>query len=199
MVGAARAPSQNASNSPVDFFNHQSININEILIKGKRTELHHIFPRNSKTGKKHADTIDSIVNITFLPKDTNNSLVNNKEPGQYFLLAKNYNTQYFTSDLNSHPQLGYLRSSSFTLGFKPKSLIAVIWIHFLWEALGVQKPRRCLICGTWFTGRSQAKTGGEQTLGSERRSACRTELYRRKRWRKSCFYKVKKCMRYCSS
>ncbi|MHB9143139.1 MAG: hypothetical protein ACYC25_14815 [Paludibacter sp.] len=88
-------------------------------------------------------------------------------------------------------QLGYLRSSSFTLGFKPKSLIAAIWIHFLWEVLGVQKPRRCLICGTWFTGRSQAKTCGEQTLGSERRSACRTELYRRKKMAKELFLQGK--------
>lgn len=86
---------------PIDFYNHQPIKINEILLEGKKSELHHIFPKKSKTGKKNSDQIDSIVNICFLPRDTN-KLFNNKEPKDYLALAQANNKDYFISDIGTH-------------------------------------------------------------------------------------------------
>ncbi|MHB8156053.1 MAG: hypothetical protein ACYDEQ_01420 [Desulfocucumaceae bacterium] len=89
-----------ASRLPIDFSNHQKIKINEVLIKGKRSELHHIFPRNSKTGKNHSADIDCIVNICFLPRDTN-KLFSNKEPSNYFSTSSKNNNKHFQSDLET--------------------------------------------------------------------------------------------------
>ncbi|KJS14799.1 MAG: hypothetical protein VR69_16085 [Peptococcaceae bacterium BRH_c4b] len=90
-----------ASKKPIDFYNHQTIKINEVLIKGKKSELHHIFPRNSKTGKENSNNIDSIANICFLPRDTNR-LFSNKEPSNYFSISLKNNSIYFLSDLETH-------------------------------------------------------------------------------------------------
>ena len=63
--------------------------------------MHHIFSRNSKTGKENSNNIDSIANICFLPRDTNR-LFSNKEPSNYFSISLKNNSIYFLSDLETH-------------------------------------------------------------------------------------------------
>ena len=86
---------------PRDFYNHNVININEIFIKSKKDELHHIFPIKSEAGKKHRGSlINSIANICFLPKDTNIHITN-KNPKDYFTEAQSKN-KHFIEDVKTH-------------------------------------------------------------------------------------------------
>ena len=86
---------------PRDFFTHNIININEIFIKSKKDELHHIFPIKSEIGKKYRGMlINSISNISFLPKDTNN-YISNKNPKDYFTEAQTKN-KHFNEDVKTH-------------------------------------------------------------------------------------------------
>lgn len=74
-----------ANNKPYDFTNHKEINIYDVLVEYKKSELHHIFPRKSDIGKKFSeDEINSIMNICFLPKFSNGSVVRNTNPSDYF-------------------------------------------------------------------------------------------------------------------
>src|SRR3989344_5505877 len=86
---------------PRDFFTHNIININEIFIKSKKNELHHIFPVKSEVGKKYRGMlINSISNISFLPKDTN-IYISNKNPKDYFTEAQTKN-KHFNEDVKTH-------------------------------------------------------------------------------------------------
>ncbi|MEK6916239.1 MAG: DUF262 domain-containing protein [Nanoarchaeota archaeon] len=85
---------------PIDFFTHNLVNINEIFIKSKKVELHHIFPIKSEIGKKYSKIINSISNICFLPKDTNNHF-GKKDPKDYLEEAQEKN-KHFNEDIKTH-------------------------------------------------------------------------------------------------
>lgn len=85
---------------PKDFFTHNIVNINEIFIKSKKDELHHIFPIKSEIGKKYEMFVNSIANIGFLPKDTNIH-ISNKNPRDYFTEAQLKN-KHFIEDIKTH-------------------------------------------------------------------------------------------------
>ena len=86
---------------PRDFFTHNMVNINEIFIKSKKDELHHIFPTKSEIGRKNRkELINSISNIGFLPKDTN-IYISNKNPKDYFTEAQAKN-KHFSEDIKTH-------------------------------------------------------------------------------------------------
>lgn len=86
---------------PRDYFTHNIVNINEIFIKSKKDELHHIFPVKSEIGRKYRGMlINSIANISFLPKDTN-GYISNKNPKDYFSEAQAKN-KHFSEDIKTH-------------------------------------------------------------------------------------------------
>ncbi len=86
---------------PRDFLKHDLVNINEIFIKSKKHELHHIFPVKSEIGRKYrGPLINSISNICFLPKDTNGQISSNN-PKDYFTEAQTKN-KHFSEDIKSH-------------------------------------------------------------------------------------------------
>jgi predicted transport protein len=86
---------------PKDFYTHKIVNINEIFIKSKKDELHHIFPVKSEVGKKYRGIlINSIVNICFLPKDTNVHF-SNKNPKDYLMECQSVN-KHFVEDIQTH-------------------------------------------------------------------------------------------------
>jgi len=88
---------------PKDFTNHNDVDIyNAVLIKYKKNEYHHIFPKKSSAliGVTD-DKKNSIVNICFLPKQSNESVSNNN-PSIYFVdKVKTKNTHY-KEDLDSN-------------------------------------------------------------------------------------------------
>lgn len=92
-----------ANTFPKDFTNHNDVDIyNDVLIKYKKNEYHHIFPKksNSVVGVPD-DKKNSIVNICFLPKQSNES-ISNSDPSIYFVdKVKNKNAHY-KEDLNSN-------------------------------------------------------------------------------------------------
>lgn len=92
-----------ANKRPRDFTNHQSINIYDVLIEYKKSELHHIFPKRSIVANNYSkDLINSIVNVCFLPKASNGS-IGNDNPSKYFVQkVKMKNTQHYEEDLISN-------------------------------------------------------------------------------------------------
>ncbi|MFA5020403.1 MAG: DUF262 domain-containing protein [Candidatus Pacearchaeota archaeon] len=87
--------------NPIDFRDHSKIHINQILVKTKKDELHHIFPIKSEIGKRNKDSlINSIVNVCFLPKDTNSS-ISNKNPKDYLKEFRSKN-EHFDEDIKTH-------------------------------------------------------------------------------------------------
>ncbi len=89
-----------ANKKPMDFKTHHPIRINDIFISSKKDQFHHIFPVKSEIGKKHSAMIDSIVNISFLPKDTNIK-IKNDNPSVYLKKCKKDNAS-FDKDLQTH-------------------------------------------------------------------------------------------------
>lgn len=92
-----------ANNSPFDFTNHKAINIYDVLVEYKKSELHHIFPQRSEIARNYPkEQINSILNICFLPKVSNGS-ISNDNPSLYFnKKVKEKNTQHYLSDLRSN-------------------------------------------------------------------------------------------------
>lgn len=88
---------------PRDFTNHNEVNIYDVLIRYKKSELHHIFPKKSSIGKKESEEeINSIVNICFLPKESNQK-ISNDNPSDYFnKKVKKVNETYYQEDLKTN-------------------------------------------------------------------------------------------------
>jgi len=88
---------------PKDFTNHNEINIYDALIKYKKSELHHIFPKNSNSvkGKFSDEEINSVVNICFLPKESN-QIISNKNPSEYFIEKVKENNIHYEEDLENN-------------------------------------------------------------------------------------------------
>lgn len=90
------------------------------------------------------------------------------EPAKYYICRE------INERLRGHvaPQIFPFMSNRVYL--YPDSLLAAMWVMFLFEILGDIKPRRCDVCGKW------------QVQNLERKSfycssACRQEAYRRRR------------------
>ena len=86
---------------PRDFRDHNRVQINQLLIKNKKDELHHIFPIKSDIGRRYKGSlVNSIANIAFLPKDTNN-YIRNKSPKEYLSEFRKSN-EHFDKDVDTH-------------------------------------------------------------------------------------------------
>ena len=82
--------------------------------------MHHIFPKNSSSvkGKFSDDEINSIVNICFLPKESNQS-ISSANPSKYFIdKVKEKNTQYYEEDLENNLIPNYKDSGIWDDNFK---------------------------------------------------------------------------------
>ena len=90
-----------ANKKPFDFTNHKEINIFDVLVEYKKSELHHIFPQKSEVGKKLGDDINSILNICFLPRSSNQS-IHNDNPSIYFLKKVKEKNAHYLEDIESN-------------------------------------------------------------------------------------------------
>lgn len=90
-----------ANRKPRDFKTHHPIRIKDIFIESKKDQLHHIFPIKSEVGKKNSNLIDSIVNMCFLPRDSN-IRIKNDNPSVYFKNCKKDNSVSFDEDILTH-------------------------------------------------------------------------------------------------
>jgi len=87
---------------PKDFTNHKEVDVYDLLIKYKKSELHHIFPKKSKSIEGYSDDeINSIINICFLPKESNQN-VSNANPKDYFKGKVKDINDYYEEDLKSN-------------------------------------------------------------------------------------------------
>ena len=80
------------NNNPLDFYN--GIDVKKKNLSQGKLEEHHIFPKNSKTGKiiseslkdsENPDLINNLANIALITKETNNKRIKKKDPKEYIL------------------------------------------------------------------------------------------------------------------
>ncbi|PIN84999.1 MAG: hypothetical protein COV47_04460 [Candidatus Diapherotrites archaeon CG11_big_fil_rev_8_21_14_0_20_37_9] len=91
-----------AKNKPFDFTNHKEVNIYDVLVEYKKSELHHIFPQKSRIASEHSkDKINKILNICFLPKSSNGS-ISNDNPSVYFIKKVKEKNSHYIEDIKSN-------------------------------------------------------------------------------------------------